>query len=309
MAITWTTLTTAETANLTADKPLLGAQVIPVSPDVKIWTEIGETTSTDRTDSDYPARRAYDGKWQYDTRSNGATQTVGSDEVVYYVMDLGVTGVSIDFVAFGNHNFNTLGLTHVAVEFGTSSSFSTAYEVCDWGTIADDKRKIELDLHHTGSFPLRYSGVRFVRLKLVRPTSSFTPQLGELILGSRAQWPFNPIRPWDPTSYSGVDELTIAKSGSASRQTYAKGRFDLEAEATAKDSAFIDSLIAWFENDYGQRPFVWVENPNSAPDDWHLMVKRDVEFAFPYSGPVKREHTLRAFEQGPERYYLARGLE
>jgi hypothetical protein len=293
--VAWSAFTAAETADLAADNPMLLTQAIPVSPGTAQWTTVGTVAAADLTDSDYPARRAYDGKSHLDTRSDGTAASTW-----YYVLDLGSTGIEFDAVALMGHNFGTLSLTTVQLQVADSADFATNLRTtADFGAPSDDTRLIDLAIAHTAGAD-RYEDVQYARLKLSKG-SNFTPQLGELMLLRRRQLNRRPRYPFDPTALMEEAGITRSKGGVVNKTLHHERRFDLNAVFRAHETTYITDLIAWFRATRG--PFVWIYEPSSAPDTWQLMMRLN-QMSFPTQGFAKRELTLAAEEQGPERFYL-----
>jgi hypothetical protein len=295
-------------AYLAADKPILGSQAIPVAPTVAIWTESGATDATDRTLSTNPTRRAYDGYagvWTCPDSTASATW--------YYTMDLSVAGVQFDFVAFLGHNFGTITTSALTLEIADDHDFTapgggTMVSIPIASTITVNTRVMNLSLFHTGATARRYSTVRYARFKWTGCDAK--PQFGEAFLGRRLQMYHKPDVSYDSYSLHGVKELTATMGGVIHSATYSKGYRRLEAAWRTDNTTLHSEISTWISaTSYKTRPFIWIENPNSAPASFHLMVADDADFDFPLEEqPSIRTFELSATEQGPESYYLSSGV-
>ena len=307
MAIThWTSaaIGATEAALTAADKPLIGANVIPVSPLTAIWTEVGAKTDTDRTLAANPARRAYDGYHHYPTKPDATASSTW-----HYVLDLGET-VDLDFVAISGHNFGTLSLTTVELELddgapagsGTiGGAFTNVVTIADFGSPSDDSRLIDLELMHTGSDARRYLAVQHLRLKLSKG-SNFTPELGELIIGRRRQLEYKANRPFGDKDLHDETATARTAGGVGHKTVFHRRRYDLEAEFVVDATTYENDWTAFHQDCRGS--FVWIEDPATSPNNWRLMVREPDELVMPRVEANRRDVTLAGYEQGPERYYL-----
>lgn len=306
MAYSFAAISAADLAYLAADKPILGYQAIPVAPTV-IWHNSGSTT--DRTDPLQPARRAYDGFPGWPTVPTG----VSADKTWYLSFDLGVYGVEFDFVALVNHNLGTNhsgGALTVTLEIDDASNFASAISIpVTVTTGASNTRLMALSLKHTGSDALRYSAVRYARLKITRGATNFTPSIGELIFGRRLQMYNKPTVPYDTYAKRDQSEKSETQGGIRYLYTYCKGKRLLSASWRIADATLMASISSWMASaSYKSRGFVWIEAPYTAPNSWHLMTADDAAFDMPCDdNPVARNFALTAQEQGTETYYLATG--
>jgi len=283
-----------------ADLPLLGVQKIPKSPSTAIWSEetAGTITDTDRSDSSAPALRAYDSLVGLATYHAAAT----TDDVWYYVLDLGTT-VTIDYAAIIGHNFGTIGGVTITLEIANDGAFSSNLKtIATWTTPTTDNRLIELTLKHTGTDALEYSGLQYARLKISKVGTNITPQIGELILGKQYQLQHRPANGFDPTSLHGESEIVRTSGGVVYKTLRYDRRFDLNATLTEKDTNRVNDLINWYKN--SGRGFIWIWEPNSAPNTWQFMIRDPDDLDLPSSNWQTRTLRLAAIEQGPEAYFM-----
>jgi hypothetical protein len=307
MALSFAALEAYETTYYGLDRPILGVQAIPITPDLAKWHN--GIAWTDRADPVYPARRGYDGFNGFWTQPT----TVDPHSIWCYYLTTTTSPITFDFVAIINHNFGTLhagGALTITLEVDNASDFPASHQIPLTVTTSESNSRIMvLDLHHTGAVPLRYSDVPYTRLKIARGSKDFTPRLGEIILGRRYQQKHRPRLPHDPTSLHGTSENTETMGGVIYVSTFAKGRRHLSASIRETDATQISNLNAWFRGcEYGTRPFVWIENPYTAPNSWHSMVLDAPDHDFPTQEFADRNLTIEATEQGPENCYLDRAV-
>ncbi len=305
----WTTatLSAAETANRAADKPLLGVQMIPTSPTVERWNTEGTIAGGDHCDASYPARRAQDGFPHLVTKTDGSAGLGW-----FFVIDFGTAGCTFDFVALMGCNFATW-LPSAAVTFELDNgnpnpgdtpdgTFTNIVTVASFAAPTTNDRLIDLDCHHTGAVPLRYSDVRYARLHFVNNATPYTPEIGELIVGRSYQLPYNPDRPF--ADYGLMDNAEISKSegGVVQKISYYRRCFDLAYESTLTSTTERDDWLAFYRASGGA--FLWVPQPTTAPNSFRLMMRTLDEAAMPRDVGQVRRVRLEATEQGPERFYL-----
>lgn len=283
-----------ETNRLALDKPLIAPQMIPVTPAVQRWTEVGQTTSTDRTDASYPALRAHDALPGYVTKPDSTSSAT------WYLVFQTSTAIEFDCAFLLNHNFGTLTLTTVTLEVANSGVFGAGLEtIGDFGEPSDDTRLADLELYHFGDTARRYSA-QYFRLKLARATP-FTPELGELVLGRRRQLEYKPNRPYDEYAMGESSDSLITAGGEIHKTVWSRRAFELTGEFEIDSDTYRDDMVAFYRQCRG--PFVWIENPNSAPDSFHYMM-REGGLAIPQIEANLRRAELVATEQGGESYYL-----
>jgi len=300
MAWSSASLAAYETAQLALDKPLLATQVIPVSPAYAKWvihSDIGSgdiTTWTDRSATSSPARRAYDGRPGLITTTS-ATGTY----IWYYMLDLGAL-VEFDCAFIIGHNAGSESLTDLDIQIADDNDFSTnVTEIADWNPpdFADDKRLADLSLAG-GRITARYVRLRYIEITGTLP---FKPELGEFILGRRRQLEYKPQRPYDIYALSEESSIKKNPNGVISKTVYSRRGRELTGDLWVTDDTYLADLVAFYRQCRG--PFVWVENPSSAPSSWHFMM-RDGPLSIPDTNPGLRNYRLVADEQGPESMYL-----
>lgn len=258
----------------------------------------GSASGTDISASGYSAKLGVDGFPSTLTKPNAA----GTGFT--YTMDYSTTPIDFDCVGFINHNFDSTAMTALTIETSDAANFSTnKYTVLSINPstlLSADTRFADLSIYHTGSTALRYSDVPYVRVNMTYGSSQ-TPIFGQLILGRSYQFKYNPDNPWDPSSQiSGVEDF-VSRSGAITRNVAYRGQRVLNASLPLDSSTYQAHVTSWFSGtQHGTKPFLWIDNPNSAPNTFYLMVAEKAELSFPYDGPHLRRFDLSAVEQGGE---------
>jgi hypothetical protein len=297
MAYSSAALASRETTYFAADKPLVAVNAI-VSPSTKKWTETGTVAATDRTLAANPAARAYDGLPGLLTKPDSTAASTW-----YLVFDMGTTGIEFDCAFLIGHNFGTLALTTVQLQIANAADFATdLVTIGDFGAPANDDRLADYVLHSGGGSALRYSTVRYVRLKLSKG-GNFTPQLGELVLGRRRQFDRKPDRPFDDYGLHNEVDVTKTLGGLSLVTAHFRNQFRLDAEWPIESSDYQTDWQAFWTGCNGA--FVWCYSPTSAPASWHLMARDQEDIDLGMIGPYERTAKLEAVEQGPSLYFLA----
>lgn len=312
MAYSAAALASAETTGFDNDKPMLVVQQIGTAntPSVARWTEAdGEVTDTDRTASGYPASRAYDDFGNVLTKDTASTDTEK-----YYVLNMGSNTISFDTLIILGHNFNSVGVTSVALEIANAADFGTnlieIYKYTRSGTT--DNRILCTNLnsaggsstYSSGGTAQRYSAVQYLRLKIVTDGSgSKQLEMGELFLGYRYQLQRNPNVPWDNKGQSSLVTDFRSQSGLTKRYVMNRGQAIRTFSTGMADSAEITVIDNWYAAiNEGTRNFAYIETPSSAAKT-HLMFLESPVLNFALVGPTERSLQFELFEQPP---FLAR---
>ncbi len=300
--VSFAAIPTAETDLLAADKPILGVQAAPVLMNDERWTTITSIAGPDFVTSGYPVMRHRDGSPEYVTKPTSAAPDW------YLNLDVGAGNeIEIDFIAFVGHNLSTEAITLVQLRFdsqatpdGTYASVHIAPLIS--GAPSDNTRLAFFDLKHTGSVPLRYSNVRYLQIRY-SIVGTAKPEIKEVIFGRRYQMSYKPDYPYDSSGLVNTVETNKARSGAIYQTWVTRNQRKLVADLpqyTSTDSALVEAY--WKAN---KGPFVWVDNPGSAPNDFHLMVPTKHDIDIPQVQFANWPWTLEAEEQGPEASYLA----
>jgi hypothetical protein len=195
------------------------------------------------------------------------------------------------------HNFGTIGGLTVSLEIGTDATFGSVTEILSVTPGASNKRILSTALTDT-STAKRFSAEQFVRLKLTKG-SDFTPKIGELWLGRRRHLPYKFDRELDDLRTGSEVVQFSSRSGVQTNYVMARGRQSRTGSTlldSAADIATVQSF--WAECNQGTLPFVFCENPGTAPDDCQLM-NQEPELSFPLVGPTSRSLNLELREASP----------
>ena len=302
MAVLFAALTSQEIALAAADKPILASTPDPdkLTAGWEVGTVTGTIAGANDTDADFPALRAWDGLPGLATRPNA------SNTLFTFVMEH-TTGIEFDAIGFLNHNFDTLGMTALVLQVADDTGFTTNLRTLTTldpsALLTADRRFADLVLFHTGSTPLRYSQVQFMRLGMTLGGAGI-PSIGQIVFIRRRQLQLEPNRPWDPTDrQSSVDNFE-SRGGVISTVPRFKGRRQITANLNPSTSPLVgpfqQDLIDWFDDtEQGTLPWVWVDTPDATPDDFFFMRLPQPELEYPFVTPFTREFTLRGIEQGP----------
>jgi hypothetical protein len=215
-----------------------------------------------------------------------------------------VTGAyDIDCVAIMGHNFNSIAATSVSFILGTDSSLdagANSYTVKTWNS-PSAVRLAETSLYHTGSTPLRYSGVTWVGVKVVCAGAQI-PRFTELWFGERVQFPYKPNVMWDPSGPL-VSDVVRVRTDSGHMSSYVKnyGFRKTTAEWSLANTSANQTLMSTLLSDttYWTKPFIFWETPSSAPRSAYVMVNDSAEQRWELTGPSERVFTLEMSEVAP----------
>ena len=305
MAYSAANLTTAETTGFDNDKPMMVVQSAS-SPSDAHWTLVGTHGSADVTDTATPATRAYDSIGNLVTKTNTASAATTTKYYNFYFS----TAISFDTLIILGHNLNTIAATDVKLQLSNSDTFSSVINPYESGTLSgDDDRLIctNLNSESSGSYSSsgtaqRYSGVEYCRL-VITHTGSKTPEIGEIILGTRYQLQRNPDVPWNnKAEFSQVTDFK-AESGLNKRYVAYRGQAIRKLSAPISSSSEITVVDNWWnDTEEGTKPFVYMETPKTAAKA-HLMILDTPALSFDLVGPFERRLSFDMTEQPP---YLSR---
>lgn len=290
----------ADRTYLSAGKPMLvagNALSASVTPE---WnSDTGSFAETDRTDAAYPARRAYDGHLNSDTR------TATSGTTIYFLFALDPT-VSIDFaLVTGMPTWDAL--VDIELQIADGSTFAGATTIKTWSSVLSDPRLYSFDLRDgLSSVAQRYSGAAYGRLKITRQaggTLAPMPALTEVFLGQRTQLAWKPNEPW--VSLQERDECESFQSKTGDQIDYERwsGQRIVRAGFTVLTDADDAAIRTWWRNTKARRRTVWIEDPGAvvgtdkALPCW-MVTPKTFSIAF-VGGPEEREWTLELDEAPP----------
>jgi len=278
---------------MAADKPLVMGQNLLRDASSIVWID-GVTGGSPRVDASYPLSRLHD------SYTDLLTKASGSYNVLRVAIDFGAAGVEFDSVAVIAHDAFSVGgyAMRVFVADDLNNTVNSS-EIAYHGLSADTRQAWTI-LKHTGSTPLRYSSVRyaFVVFYAVAPKLY---SVGEIIFARRRQLKTNPFGAWDTNHLRTRAAVTASPSGIKTVHVRSKGERILRATMRPHETDRVDDLLALWEadTDYGTYPFVWIDQPTTAPERAALMRWDMLERTSMYLGPYQREIPIQASEQGP----------
>lgn len=296
MAWSSAALTAAEIAAALADKPCLIAKNVVETVDASgaMWKQGGLwSAGADETATNYEAAYAYDRGHSYETKPATAQTTW------YYLMKW-AGGTEFDTCHILGHNFGTIGGLTVTLQIADDTAFSTNLQtIATWTPGSSTLRLGEMKLRHTGSAALRYTGVLYARLGITKG-STFTPEIGELWLGRRRQLLHRPNNPYNPDDRSWAGSEFDSMSGVRTRTVDHEGRARVSGTWDLADSTEIaDVLLFRDDSGYLSKPFLYVDEPETAAHAAWLMFHQGSGFALPSPAPIARPFSLELEEQAP----------
>lgn len=300
-----TEVPTAELALFNADTPVIIGKNYALDASAIEWRQGGSFgAGSDETDSDGPTANLID---NHDHNQSFPTTSVDT----YLLINLGAANLGvIDTVILKNHNLYTEGVTAVTVEFdqNQNGNFSAVYTAATTNpqTTGSDKRIVELDLHHTGSNPIRYTGVQWLRIGFVGGTP--TPLIGEIFVGRRRQMKVQPLVGFDRKMLVSRTAVFESDSGIDTVYSFHENRQIIRGEYVLHEDAFITDWETFFTTDTegGTLPFWWILGPVSAPSDAVWCRFEEAALVGPSEGFAERVFSFSGLEKGP--HFLANGV-
>ena len=271
MAWSSAALAAQETTDFAADHPIaVGLHALSGTALAAEWNNLGTIADTDDSATGYPAANAGDFRGSVPTKPNAALATW------YWVADLGASGVpDVDMALLMGHNMGTLGGMTVTLEIADTSDFTggTFQTIATWTPGSSSLRLIEYALKHTGAVALRYTGLRYVRLKFVN-AGAVTPSFGELWLGRRRQLGADPAVGYDEREAHGTASDFQFDDGTSLRYSWNGDGPAMKAVRFPALSSTDATLALDLRDDCkrGTRPILWCDQPSTAPNRTLLML-------------------------------------
>lgn len=281
-----TALTAAESAAFANDKPLLLTPNRWLPSHTAQWrTAASFVSGSDGSDAAWPLARACD---DFTHKLSRPSSALTSWNILF---DFGAAGIEFDTVAILNHSLAT-ATSSIGVSVSDVNNFTPATLLFLENSVSGRRF-----VRHLAT---RYSGVRYVRV-LLTTGSPIQPTVGEIIFGKRVQFNWRPDAPYDDqelltatvrrlTSIGGVTR-TVRLSPIGQRRISALNLLDTESSQA--------DALAWWKEHGGARPFLWSDNPLTAPHRACLMHQESPEISRPYTDALNREWLIEATEQGP----------
>ncbi len=288
MAFALEALTAQETASFNADKPML------VSPNRLLPTHTSKWSltpaATDDTDPDKPSSRLCDDF----THLKSSHLTTG--DLSFISFDFGATGITFDTVALFNLTSNATNPSAFGIEISDVSDFSSftaLYGVLETTVVS----------RHIAILSQRATSARYVRIVFGRfGDTPMIRSVGEVIFGQRCQLDWRPVVPWDDQSLaSPIVRSTRTITGIKRTVSLGPtGQRRIRASLGVDNATTQANLRDWWKDGVDEgRPFLWIDNPSTAPNRGVLMHQNEAAFNFPYVEALNREFVLDAEEQGP----------
>ena len=287
--MTTTALSAAEVALVTNDKPVLIASNAVESSAVEKWISSNNLTSgTDRVLAANPIKRVYDRHLHLQTKTDAAAET---SSTWYLAFDLGASVADYDCAFIGGHNFGTIGsLTTCSIEIGTDATFGSVTQIATFSPGTSNKRLVSF-------FSNRYSGERYVRLKLAKG-SNIVPAVGEFWLGRRRHLEYQFDRSLDDLRTSSQVVAFESKSGVRTNYILSKGQLRRSGQMVLEGDQKDPVVSFWSECGQGSKPFLFCAAPGTTPESTQLM-NQDPELDLELVGPDVRRFSLDMREVAP----------
>jgi hypothetical protein len=286
-------------ANAAANKPLLvGAHSLRDVPSSVQWRTSGSwAAGSDGTDTtNGPASYLWDGFVDLRSKPSSAQATW------YLIINHSATLTAFDCIFIISHNLGTLGGVTVTYEVADDNAYtSNLVQVASWAVTTSTKRLVALKLDHTGAGIARqYTSVQYSRLKIVA-AGAVTPEIGELILGTRRQLTRKPNREFDPDHLRSYASKFRGGTRKVTSYVEAQGQKILNARFEPDDSTEQNDIRAFWQSDLdmGSHPFVWVPDPESYPEKAYVM-DAPLDFALPDFSVGQVRWDLVSEEQGDQ---------
>ena len=293
-------ISAADLALMAADKPIIaGIQSIKnFSTGRFTATTTGDIGDADITLSTAPFSRMADGF------TNLRSSITGTDASLCAIFDFGTTMIDFDMISVFNHNLDSLGCTAMTTSIsdtGLAASWTQVDTFNPSTTLTADRRFSRMTMLDTGATARRLTSVRYVRIGLTFG-GAVAPLIGEVCFARRRQLSWKPENDgYDPTARVGNIERLTTDSGIKTNYVHHAGARPIDFGYTFNTAAQFADLVSFFgDTGWGAYPFLWIDEPTTAPNDVYLMMANDPgSFAMPYVNWSARKHRIEAVEQGP----------
>lgn len=303
MAYTFPALSSDEIAWAALDLPFLSNNAMYASGVAGGW-DAGVTTGTvasaTEDEDNFEAKFGVDGNPDLLTKPNAASTL---HTLVY---DCSSSPITFDWFGVMNHNLYTLSCSSFQLQAADDAAFTSGLRAL--GTIdftsgfSRDQRATVLSLFHTGSTPLRYTAVPYIRFTFI--CSSGVPEIGQIVLGQRRQQPYAPDNPFDRGNYQSLSAQAEAVAGTLTNNMRSLSRYRLNAVLHHDTDALqTEADEFWDDIEGGEQPFFWVETPNSDTSRFYMVHLDAPAFGYPYTQPNSRDWQIQATEQGHDTYF------
>lgn len=293
-------LSAADTANQAADKPLVMAShgLRDEIPSIERWVRLQNIAGADRTETGPPGHPV---KYSRDGHAHAGLHTRPNlNDDPMFLMFQWTTGIDFDCLIIHPSSINEVATINVGI--ADDGNHSVNNETIAALTVADGySRIVELDLHHTGSVPLAYTGVTNLSFEFVGAVGGSFPNIREIWMGKRVQ--LNAL-PREPFQFWEQSQAPVVRSRNNRATSYAVGeqgsgrrRVVLGLETPTE---LAQARRIWDESLQGTEPFYWIENPGSNPAAY--LMRFDQENTYNpalQDAPTRRSWGFDMIEQAP----------
>jgi hypothetical protein len=304
MAYTRAALPAIEQTLMSNDKPILfGHNGLYLSGNSAFWGVSDSDTTDNDDEDDYPSARLYDGYDHLQSAPDSADTT--------WYLHFRFTGSAITFDSLALLNCTLTNCTSIELSIAdnsaqTSNQWTTTIShnatenpATNTFNLQSSRRIVTYRLLDSGT-PQRITNLVYARLKFTM-SSAAIPFVGEVMLGRRRQLKHAPDVPWAAFHrVIGVDRHE-SLSGVVTDYVRYTNRRRIDATLRTADTTYAADLESFYTTDTrgGRDPFLWCDNPSTAPKQSALMKLDSDTFMGPSLGPVEREWRFSANEQGP----------
>ena len=292
-------LSAAERSDLAADRPLLASGSALGGALRMSWRTSGTLSSgSDLTARGAPVGCAGDGMHHALTRPRAN----GAGLVHYFVAEL--DDATFDVGGVLAHNAARLGgVVGWRLDVADDAAFTAPETIALWAAQLDRRLwSVTLGAGNPGVLVgARYTGVRFVRLRVAYDGASPHPEFGELVLAQRLQLPRRPDVPHVEQLLQSRVDVWAGYSGASHAVTRYRGRAVLDAAWPVPDDALRDSWRAWHRRArHGGDRFVYFPRPSSDVRRGYVMrLSNPRMLASIDDDPEFGEVRIAALEQAP----------
>lgn len=288
---TATAIPAAEKALFALDRPVIVDQNAIYTANAMDWSDSDVPSSGGRTASGFPTTNLNDHLTHLQSKPDASLT------VWYLHIHLNTVG-TFDTIALINHDMD--GATIDIYESDSGAALGNA--IVSGDTITAGQRYVAFNLQSAAQDYYRYSNVNYVTLKL-SDAGGHVPAIGEVIIGRRRQLQFGPSLPYEPRLLRAETIRTIdGPSGVVNDIVLHKAKRILAMNSLVADATRVAGIRSVIEEDtdYGVLPFLWCDQPSTAPEKFAFMKFREETVPMSVTGYVRRSFAILAEEQGPD---------
>jgi len=241
------------------------------------WNQTGNPGDADETASGFSVYRGYDGH----ARSELVTKPDADQLTWYYTFNVSADPITFDTLFLYGPNLAGFGIElQIADDAAHTSNNATIAQIIDQPYAIGEATAAKRNVHAMlGAIDLgklySYTAVEYVRLKFtINPAD--TPEVSEFWLGSRRQLLFHPDLPHgNLAERSGIDQART-RPGLTTADVHRRGQATRELVASVGTSDELDPFTGWWQDSgRGQRSFVYIELPSTAPKGYLMAADAD----------------------------------